>query len=61
MRKDITAVINTVEVMIVLEVIVPCMWLRVESAYIFHHKYPIPEYFMINGNQEGHSSREAWE
>ena len=72
-RKDVTAVINTVEVMIVLEVIVPCrwplvalacaspetMWLRVESAYIFHHKYPIPEYSMINGNHEGHSSREA--
>ena len=35
------------------------MWLRVESAYIFHHKYPIPEYSMINGNHEGHSSREA--
>ena len=48
MRKDITVVINTVEVMIVLEVIVPSrwplvalayaspetMWLRVESAYI---------------------------
>ena len=59
--------------MIVLEVIVPCrwplvalayasletMWLRVESAYIFHHKYPIQEYSMINGNHEGHSSREA--
>ena len=56
--------------MIVLEVIVPCrwplvaltyaspetMWLRVESAYIFHHKYPIPEYSMINGNHEGDSS-----
>ena len=59
--------------MIVLEFIVPCrwplvalacaspetMWLRAESAYIFHHKYPIPEYSMINGNHEGHSSREA--
>ena len=70
MRKDVTAVINTV---IVLDVIVPCrwplvalayaspetMWLRVESASIFHHKYPIPEYSMINGNHEGHSSREA--
>ena len=58
--------------MIVLEV-VPCrwslvalayaspetMWLRVEFAYIFHHKYPLPEYSMINGNHEGHSSREA--
>ena len=72
-RKDVTAVINTMEVMIVLEVIVRCrwplvalvyaspetMWLRVQSAYIFHHKYPIPENSMINGNQEGHSSREA--
>ena len=35
------------------------MWMRVESAYIFHHKYPIPEYSMINGNHEGNSSREA--
>ena len=72
-RKDVTALINTLEVMIVLEVIVPCrwplvafayaspeiMWLRVESAYILHHKYPIPEYSMINRNHEGHSSREA--
>ena len=71
--KDVTAVINTVEVMIVLEVIVPCrwhlvalayassetMWLGEGSAYIFHQKYPIPEYSMINGNHEGHSSREA--
>ena len=72
-RKDVTAVINTLEVMIVLEVIVPCRWplvalayaspettwLRLESAYIFHHKYPIPEYSMIFGNHGGHSSREA--
>ena len=66
-RKHVTAVINTVDDMIVLEVIVPyrwplvalayaspeTMWLRVESAYIFHHKYLIPEYSMINGNREG--------
>ena len=72
-RENVTAVINTMEVMIVLEVIVPCrwplvalayaspktMWLRVESAYIFHHTYPVPEYSMINGNHEDHSSREA--
>ena len=30
-----------------------------ESALIFHHKYPIPVYSMINGNHVGHSSREA--
>ena len=72
-RKDVTAVINTLGVMIVFQVIVPCrwplvalayaspetMWLRLESAYIFHNKYPIPEYSMIFGNHEGHSSREA--
>ena len=71
-RKDVTAVIITMEVMIVLEVIVSCrwspvalayaspetIWLRVESEYIFHHKYPIPEYSTINGNHDGHSSRE---
>ena len=59
--------------MIVLEVIVPCrwplvalayaspetMWMRVESAYIFYHKYPIPEYSMINENHKDNSSREA--
>ena len=59
--------------MIVLGVIVPCRWLlvalayaspetkrlRVESAYIFHHKYPIPEYSMINWNHEDHSSCET--
>ena len=57
---------------VLLEVIVHCrwplvalayaspetMWLRVESASIVHHKYPIPEYSMINGNHEGHSSCE---
>ena len=61
--------------MAVLGVIVPCrwrlmalayaspetMWLRVESACFFHQKYPIPEYSMINGNHEGHSSRKARE
>ena len=73
MRKDVTAVINTMEIMIVLEVIVPCrwsvmaltyaspetMWLRVECAYIFHNKLAIPEYSMINGNHGNHSSRKA--
>ena len=51
--------------MIVLEVIVPCRWPLVALAFAspetmwFHQKYPIPEYSMINGNQEGHSGREA--
>ena len=60
--------------MIVVEAIVTCrwplvalayvlpetMWSRVESAYIFHHKYPIPVFHdKINGNHEAHSSMEA--
>ena len=60
-RKGAIAVINTIEVMLVLEAIVTCrwslvaltyalpetMWLRVESAYIFFHKYPIAESSVI--------------
>ena len=66
MRKDITAVINTVEVMIVLEVIVPCRWPLVALAYaspetmwLYIPFTTSALYQSINGNHEGHSSREA--